>query len=374
MLTIAVRMLLQNRSRFVVTVAGIGVAFFLSAAQVGLLVGWCNTTSALIRHAGADVWVMARQTPAYDYGTPIPRTRIYQVRSLDGVAWAEGLFVGWNYWHRPDGSRVNIEVVGLDESSAGGPWRMKAGDLEAVHGPHGVVVDELYLHALGVAEVGDEVEVLDNRAVLGGVCAEVRTFTAAPFVFTSLASAIRYDRRYRDDEITYVLVRCAPGVSPEEVRDAIARQVPAVEALTAHEFAVRTMKYWMLETGVGITVVVTALLGLAVGAVIISQTLFALTQDHLANYATLLALGFSRGQLVRVVLGQSLVLGLAGVGLGTVGFLVAARLSAPTQIPLETTGAVFAAVMGISLGCCLLASFVAVRAVFRIDPVLVFRG
>jgi putative ABC transport system permease protein len=373
MLTIAPRMLLQNRSRFVLTVLGIGTTFFLSAAQVGLLVGWCNTTSALIRHAGVDVWVMAQQTPAYDYGTAIPRTRIYQVRSLDGVAWAEGLFVGWNYWQRPDGSRVIIELVGLDRSSVGGPWQMKVGDLEAVHGPHAVVVDELYLHALGVERLGDEVEVLDSRAVLGGVSAEVRTFTAAPFVFTSIPSAIRYDRRYRDDEITYVLVRCAPGASPEGVRDTIGRELPAIEALTSREFAERTVKYWMLETGAGITVVATALLGLAVGAVIISQTLFAITQDHLPNFATLLALGFGRRQLVRIVLVQSLLLGLGGIGVGSAGFFVAARLSAPTPIPLETTGLVFASLAGVTLLCGLLASFVSVRALFRIDPIQVFR-
>ena len=54
---------------------------------------------------------------------------------------------------------------------------------------------------------------------------------------TSIPSAIRYDKRYRDDEITYVLVRCAEGYSPEEMRDAINGNVPSIEALTAQEFA-----------------------------------------------------------------------------------------------------------------------------------------
>ena len=50
----------------------------------------------------------------------------------------------------------------------------------------------------------------------------------------------------------------------------------------------------MLETGIGITVVLPAALGLGVGAVIMSQTLFAITNDHLANYAALAALGRRR--------------------------------------------------------------------------------
>ena len=73
----------------------------------------------------------------------------------------------------------------------------------------------------------------------------------------------------------------------------------AQDARATRQFAVRTMKYWMLETGLGITVVITAVLGLLVGAVVISQNLFALTQEHLPQYATLLALGFSEFRELR---------------------------------------------------------------------------
>src|SRR5580704_9886222 len=108
---VAWRMLAHKPIRLFVTWGGLGVLFFLAAVQLGLLVGWCNTVSAIVRHADADVWVMAEQTPAFDYGTAIPRQRVYQARSVEGVAWAEGLLMVWNYWQRPDGRRVNIELV-----------------------------------------------------------------------------------------------------------------------------------------------------------------------------------------------------------------------------------------------------------------------
>jgi putative ABC transport system permease protein len=367
------KMLLHKMPRTCLAVVGIGVAFFLSAAQLGLMVGWCNTNSAIIQHARADVWVMAQQTPAFDYGTAIPRNRIYQVRNVEGVEWAEGLFMAWNYWQRNDGRRINVELVGLDESCAAGPWKMKTGEIAAVHRPNTVLVDVLYLKAMGVDRIGQEFEMTGERAVIGGVSEEVRTFTAAPFVFASIESAIRYDKRYREDEVTYVLARCAKGYTPEQARDAITRYVPNVEVLTAREFAVRTMKYWMLETGVGITVVVTAVLGLLVGAFIMSQTLIAITQEHIANYATLVALGFSRARLTVIVLIQSLVLGGGGIALGSLMFFLASRASATTPIPLETTPEVFAALVAISIASCVLASLASIRTIFRIDPVSVFR-
>ena len=119
-------MLLDRMPRFLLTVAGVGVAFFLSAHRSAF---WSAGATQIQRHPqrGADVWVMAPQTPAFDYGSAIPRNRVYQVRSVPGVAWAEGMFIAWNTWRRPDGRRVAIQLVGLDDSSVGGPWAMRAG-------------------------------------------------------------------------------------------------------------------------------------------------------------------------------------------------------------------------------------------------------
>ena len=295
------------------------------------------------------------------------------MRNIEGVKWAEGLFMAWNYWQRPDGRRVNVELIGLDESCVGGPWDMKAGSIAFVHRPDTVLVDSLYLTALGVERIGQEFEMIGERAIVGGVTKGVRTFTAAPFVFTSIESAVRYDKRYRDDEVTYVLARCADGYSPEDVRDSIARDVPHVEVLTSSDFAIRTMKYWMLETGIGVTVVVTAVLGLLVGVFIMSQTLFTITQENIANYATLIALGFSRSRLTAIVLSQSLILGVGGIFLGSQLFFLASNASATTPIPLETTPEVFVALVAVSLISCVLASFASVRSIFRIDPISVFR-
>ena len=374
MFSAAIKMLLHNKSRSCSTVAGIAVAFFLSAAQTGLMVGWCRTTSAIVVNAGVDVRVMARQTPAFDYGTSIPKRRIYQVRTVPGVGWAQGMFMGWNYWQRPDGRRVVIEVIGLDEDCVGGPWEMREGNLSSVQIPEQVIVDELYMQPLGVSEIGQEVEILGRRAVVGGISSKIRTFTAAPWVFTSLESALKYDRRTDGDQITYVLVRCDTGHSPESVRDAIATQVPSVEVLTTSEFATRTIKYWMLETGIGITVVVTAILGLIIGTVIVSQTLYAITNDHLSDYATLLAIGFSRFKLLMIIVIQAAFLSAIGISFGSVLYSYAAKATAKTPIPLETTPLIFVGIVATTFLACVTASLISIRSVFRIDPIVVFRA
>lgn len=371
---ISSQMLLHNRIRFIMTIIGIAIAYFLAAAQIGLLVGWIHTNSAIIRHAGVDIWVMAKQTPAFDYGTAIPRHRIQQVASIPGVISADAMLIGWSTWQHPEGKRINVEVIGLDRNHIGGPWKLIAGDLESIDQPQTVIIDELYNDLLGVHELGEESEIIGNKAILGGISTGIRTFTAAPFVFTSIENALNYTPYYKNDEIAYVLAKLAPESNVNDVRDRIAREVSHVEVLTTDEFAERSVKYWMLETGVGITVIITAALGLLVGAVIMSQTLFAITQDHIGNYATLLALGFHQKTLRQIVLTQSLSLGGLGIIVGTVLFFIACNASARSPIPLETTPLVSMGLILFSLLCCIAASWFSIRAIFKLDPVTVFQG
>ena len=116
------------------------------------------------------------------------------------------------------------------------------------------------------------------------------------------------------------------------------------------------------------------MLGFVVAGVIISQTLYAITQDYLSDYATLLALGFSRFKLSLIALIQGFVLGICGTALGSLLFVYAANLSADSPIPLETTPLVYSCVVIGSIGCCPLASLLSVKTIFQVDPIEVFRA
>ena len=369
---LALAILIHRPFRSLMTVLGVVVAFFLSCAQLGLMVGWCNTVSALIRHTDADLWFMAQQTSAYDYGTAIPRTRLYQVRNLPGIESAEPLFMAWNIWQRPDGRRVNVELVGLSEKMLGGPWAYQSGDVSCLRKPNTVIVDELYLSALGASGIGDTVDMMGRRATIGAISKDIRTFTASPFVFTKIDDAVLYDKRYSADEITYVMAHCRPGVDIHTVQQEARARVPNTECLTSHEFSVRSMKYWMLETGVGITVVLTAFLGFAVGTVIVSQTLYAATQENIHHFATLLAIGFQPRSLVGVVLLMASIVSVLGMIVGGLLFSAAAVASARTPIPLQTTPTVMCGLVVFQYLACLLASILSIKLVLRTDPVSVF--
>jgi putative ABC transport system permease protein len=371
---VSLAMLAHDRVRLVATLAALAIAYLLCGTQMGLFVGWSNTTSALVKHAGADLWLVAEKTPCFDYGTAIPRRRLYQARSVDGVASADGMYVGFAFWQRPDGQQVGVELVGVGADDPGVPWAMRSGAPDAIHQPHTVVADALFVEALGVRELGDEVEISGRRATLGGISRDVRTFTSAPFVFTSLDNAMDYDGgRYRD-EVTFVIVRAERGVDVEALRSRLERDVPGVEVLTTREFADRTVRHWMIETGAGLTVGLAAALGLVISIVVTSQTLVSVTRDHAPSYATMLALGVSRTKLVLGVLAQAGLLTAAGVALGGALLAVAVHATRDAAIPIEMTAPVAAGFALVTLAFSALSSLASCRAVLAVDPNESLRG
>ena len=86
--------------------------------------------------------------------------------------------------------------------------------------------------------------------------------------------------------------------------------------LTTAEFRTRSLNHWLFATGAGIALIGGAVLGLIVGTVIVAQTLYSSTKDHLDEFATLRALGSSSGYIHKVILMQAALSALLGYMLG----------------------------------------------------------
>ena len=68
----------------------------------------------------------------------------------------------------------------------------------------------------------------------------------------------------------------------------------------------------MFGTGAGVTVLIAAGLGLIVGIVVVAQTIYAATIDHIREYGTLKAMGATNGYIYRIILKQALISALIG--------------------------------------------------------------
>ena len=374
MRSLALRNLLHDRIRLAVTLIGIVFSVVLSAVQLGLFVGFKRATSDLISRSGADVWVKSEGVTHLESAVSFPETWRYRVLATPGVATAEKYIANFGQWKRPDGAEEGIMILGVElTATMGRPWNLTAGRFEDLAEPDAVIIDELYLDKLGVKGVGDVVEMRGRRARIVGLTRGIRTFTTAPPVFTSFKNAQDFAGIDRDRTL-YVLVRAAEGTDPADLASRLDERLPSTDALTTEEFRAAQESYWMFGTGAGVTVLIAAALGMLVGVVVVAQTIYAATMDHLKEYGTLKAIGAANSYIYRVITQQALASAVVGYGLGMAIALAVARASQLGTTAILLPWPLVALLAVVTAAMCLIASIVSINKATRIDPAMVFRN
>jgi putative ABC transport system permease protein len=373
MVRFALRNLLDARGRFAATVAAIGVSVFLMLFQGSLLAGFLRAAGRIIVAADADLWIMARGVPCVDFPAPLPSRLRELARGDPDVAHAFRLITGFVWWQRPDGLRRTVALVGADEAVGPGlPLPRQPGSPALL--PDAVVADRGTLRALGVAVTGDVVGIGGRRASLAGIVEDFGSFLGSPYAFTGFEDARRV-LRIDDGTTGFVALRLAAGADPETTRRRLQRRFADFDVRTGNEFARASGLYWMTQTGAGGAIGLAALLGFVVGAVVISQTVYATTMERIEEFATMRALGASDVHLGVVVLTQSIACGLLGTLFGLTITWPLCRLARRYVVSwVHTPPVAVMAVIGATGVMCLLAAWIPMRTALRVDPGRVFRA
>lgn len=371
---LARRNLFHDKVRLTVTVTGIVFAVVLIVVELGLFVGFTSTTSGLIDHSGADLWVTSKHVPYVELGVPFSERKLYLVRAVPGVADAQKSIVHWTQWKRPDGREESVQIVGLNpDAQMGLPWDLVEGNVADLKQPDAIIMDDVYKDKLGVKEVGEVFEIRGHRARIVGFTHGIRSFTTSPYVFTTFKNAQNF-APVAEDQTTFILVKVAPGATIEQVRQAILANVKDVEVVTNHEFSRMTQIYWMFTTGAGVAVLLAAALGLIVGFVVVAQTIYATTMDHLKEFGTLKAMGAPDSYVYKVIITQAAISAVIGYSLGMLVsfFVVSASQHGGAAILLPWQMAV--GMFFLTLFMCVGAGLVSINKVTRLDPAMVFKG
>ncbi len=239
--------------------------------------------------------------------------------------------------------------------------------------PDAIIMDEIYKQKLGVSHVGELFEIDGHRARMVGFTHGIRSFTTSPYVFTTFKNAENFTN-VPDDQTIFILVKVAPGANIAQVRQGILANVKDVEVFTSHEFSRMTQFYWMFTTGAGVAVLLAAVLGLVVGFVVVAQTIYATTVDHLKEFGTLKAMGAPNSYVYKVIITQAAISAVMGYVLGMMvsAFVVRASQSGGAAILMPWPMAV--GMFFLTLLMCVSAALVSINKVTRLDPAMVFKG
>jgi putative ABC transport system permease protein len=364
----------HERQRFLPAILAVAFSAVLVTVQTGLVLGLISMMSIPVDKAAADVWVSYPGIPSVDLGRPIPERWLVRLAAHPEVERAEAAILAFSLWTRPGQTPATSKsevctIVGtrLDTHSlaASEAIRSNKETLARLSEFGTVVVDESEVGRLGIRGVGDDAEVYGLRVRVVGLVSGYKSLGGA-YVFCSLETA-RAILHYQPGEVTYLVAKTR---SPEDAEKVVARmkEYPKLAAFTAEEFSTQSRMHWLITTKAGITVGFTALLGLLVGAVVTSQTLYAATAASQREFATLRAMGIPRWRLKMSVLVQSFWVGLFGILIAVpISFLLAEGASLMgTAVRLHPI--ILAMAAAVTMSMAIGSGLAALRSFQKVDP------
>jgi putative ABC transport system permease protein len=372
--SLARKNLLHDRLRILITVAGVAFAGMLVFVQVGLFLGLLDNASITIEHFDAELWVTSKNTPNVDFAHTFSETSVQRVRSVPGVLRAENLIVWFMQMSLPSGTQEGTLVYAMEDFSRWNvPWKVTQGDLSDLARGGYFFLDSSATRRYGPFEVGEYREILDRRMKIIGTTSEARSFTTTPIAFMDYRLAQDLSYQTMRGKTTYVVVKLAPGADLENVRAEIKRRLPYNDVFTKKEWAKRSRAYWVKNTGIGLNMYITVFLGVLVGIVVVAQTLYTSTMEHIKEFGTVKAIGGSNGTIYAILGKQAAISAVVGFLFGgaMAWFLRPAMASIGLTLIISSSFAATVAVGTVVL--CLTAAMITFRKVAKIDPALVFR-
>ena len=371
---LATKSLLHDKLRFLITVIGVAFAVTLVFVQVGLFLGLMDNASLTIEQIDADLWITSHNTPNVDFAHAFPETYVKRVRSIPGVARADNLIVWFMNANLPNGAVEGTEVYALEDFSAWSfPQGVVEGDLSDLRrGPY-MVLDDSAKKRWGAFAVNDYREVLGRRLKIIGRTIDAKSFTTTPLTFMDLRLAQALNESDLRGNTTYILIKLAPGADAEAVRAEIGRRLPYNDVYTKAEWAKRSRSYWIESTGLGLNMYITVFLGCLVGIVVVAQTLYTSTMEHIREFGTVKAIGGGNRDIYLILGKQATIAAVAGFAVGALQAFALRPVMAKIDLKLIIPTELYALVLLGSIALCLSAAVVSFRKVASIDPALVFR-
>jgi putative ABC transport system permease protein len=398
MASIARKNLLEDIPRFLVAQAGILFAVSLVTIQTGLQYGFARSSSLLIDQSPADIWVASKNMQHLGLTLPIPYERVAQAREVAGVEIAEAVIIRGAVWHEEESDEItSVTLIGAQPNGMlFSPANITQGSFDDLNEPYRFMIDKTNLKSLHLEQLGEVGKINNTPAKLVGFTKGTQSIIFGTLMFTSLVSANIYINQAsallpadkassstfdtaRDitstDSISYVLIKTKPGQNIAQLKRDLEQALPDTTAYTREEMAKITQIYWQERSGIGFILGLGAVVGVVVGAVVVSQILYASVTDHIKEFGTLKAMGASDWFIYNVIIEQALWMAILGYLPGIALCVGVAAWTSTTQgIVILITPISAVTVFGITVLMCVFSAVFAIQKVTRVDPAIVFKG
>jgi putative ABC transport system permease protein len=377
---LALRNLTSNRRRLVRSSAGIGFAVLLMLVQLGFERGFFDSSLAMVRQIDGDLIIMTATKYQFHSPDPFQPGILDSAKNVAGVASVSALYASWQnfLWKNPAGDKVYlVQAFGFDPDRPvflKPEIREEAGRLK---GEDDVIVDRRARSFLGMADAAGDTEINGRTVHVVGSFAIGPDFMSDGTVMMSSATFARLFPGSPGPAalpVEFGVVKIAPGEDAARVRQALQAALPAdIRVLTKPQLVAFERDFQADLSSAGPIFWMGTVVGFVVGLLISYQIIYTDLSDQLPQYATLKGMGYQTSYLVRVVIEQAALSGLAGyVPAWLLCLVVYQVIGAVALLPLQMTWELTLFSLGLTLAMCVISALLAIRRVIRADPAEVF--
>lgn len=365
---IGYRILIHDRRRLIGSTLGIGMAVIILFVEMGFFFGVIDSQTNIARLVDGDLVVLHPRRTNLNKWTSFPRQRLDQIAALPEVEAAIPYYKTTVGMLNADTGQVRrIVAIAFPPETPPIKLNLPPEYMARLTRPDSIIFDRRSRHIYGKPRVGDEAWINQKSFLVVGKVRIGPTIIHDGAILMSESSLLALDPK---DQPVMGVLRLRPGADVDAVRRKIAQaNLDDVTIWTRKDLLEREVAYTITAAPIGLLFGFGVIAGLIVGTMVCYQILFNEITDHISQFATLRAMGYSDGFIRRIILEQSGLLSFAGFVAGIVAAVgIYFYIQHETALLMRITLARCAFGFLLTVGMCVAGGLLAMRRVTIADP------
>ena len=372
----------REKTRLAVALAGIAFANVLMFVQMGLKDALYDSAASPYAPLQGDLFIISPAFENLQVVKSFSRERLFQAAGVPGVESINSMYIGRGQW-RNSQTRLSYTILTFGINPNQSPFSLPEVNQQL---PKLKLLNQVLYDQAGresffgnVPQQREQtpslpVQINNRSTQVVGTFTLGASFAADGNLIASHSTFLRVFPERRPHEIDVGLLKLKSNADIEQVQSALQARLPKdVLVLTLDELTTREKNYWSNGSPIGFIFDLGTIIGFLVGLVIVYQILYSDVSDHLPEYATLKAMGYSDSYLVSVLVQEALILAVLGFLPGLVlssGLYFIAKSA--TLLPIGMTLSRAVLVLVLTIVMCTASGGVALRKLQAADPADVF--
>ncbi len=371
----------HQKGRMLTAIAGITFAAVLMFVQFGFLDSLFDSATLLHRMIDGDLVMLNSRYESLIGARTFSRRLLYQTQNHAAVKGIAPMYLTLLSWKNPwQGTERSLLVIGIEPNQQLLKIPIAPEALALLNQPDTLLFDDLARPEFGPVPENFRqnqrifAELNRKRVEVKGLFSFGTSFSSDGTVITSEVTFRLLNDRKPDGGIELGILKLADGANAQQVKADLTAILPSeVMVLTREEFVALETKYWEENTSIGFIFNLGVVMGFIVGIIIAYQILHSDVTTHLAEYATLKAMGYTDGYLTGVIFRESILLSVLGyVPALLVTWQVFGIAAKATSLPMSLSWMRGAMVLLLCMLMCFVSGLIALRKLRQADPAEVF--